>query len=561
MPFLPTEWVRSLRSRPLRLLPFATLAAAVAHFVAASPRYALTRLPLDDGWTHQVYASALASGQGFAYNPGTQEAGFTSPLWVMVTAPLHWLAPFGTHVVIVAIKALGVLLAGWVVWETARLGREWAGELGGVLAGSVIALEPRLVFSALSGMETLLAIGLWLGATRAVRDGRWAFLGVCVALAPLARPEMLVLWPLAALAWLFLRLRAHPRPRHQVATAALVALPVVGWIVYCLAVNGHPLPNTFYAKAHSVVGNPLVVAGLALYYLGQHGLLATVAGWLAAAGFAGFALRRRESPGRWTALLLLGGPFLYAFGVVFTRDLHPSGYYWTRWVDPASLVLTATVAVGMAVLAETLVERWRQRAEGRARDLSAANLVPGFTVVVLLALVAQAGTVARSWQDRRTHLVSDARAITLLNVAVGVWLREHTAPTDVVAVNDAGAIRFFSQRETLDLLGLNSAPIALGTRTRDELLEERDVRWLAIFPGWFDDAAGEAMLRRFEPRTAFEIPPEEYTVCDCPTQTRIVIYERRRDARGSSPTPSPSIATAAPSDVAATTPHRPHTTR
>ena len=46
--------------------------------------------PLDDAWGHMVYARALATGEGFAYNPGQAEAGVSSPLWTTLAAvPCH----------------------------------------------------------------------------------------------------------------------------------------------------------------------------------------------------------------------------------------------------------------------------------------------------------------------------------------------------------------------------------------------------------------------------------------------------------------------------------------
>jgi hypothetical protein len=41
-----------------------------------------------------------------------------------------------------------------------------------------------------------------------------------------------------------------------------------------------------------------------------------------------------------------------------------------------------------------------------------------------------------------------------VNVAIGEWLRDNTAPETVIAVPDIGAIGYVSQREILDLNGL-----------------------------------------------------------------------------------------------------------
>jgi len=504
------------------LAPFAALGGGLVLFINPSPHLNLTSFPLDDAWTHQVYAESLAKGSGFAYNPGTQEAGFTSPLWVILSAPFHWLAPLGADAPIIGVKALGIILAAWVVWETVQLGRDWAGALGGAVAGVAMAFAPRLLFSALSGMGTLLAVGLWLAAVRGIRQRRWILSGVALSLAPLARPEMTMLWPLGGLAWFLSSDRPARAALASIGRAAVIAVPTMGWVLFCLYANGRPLPNTFYAKADPFVHGPLVTAGLALSYLSQHGLMATIAGWLAVGGFLGSTVSHHDRQRRWSAFLIAGGGLIYALGMVASRDLHPSGYYWTRWVDPAALWVTAAASAGLGACVAQLGTSLR----AGLKPISRIGPKTAWAALVLGALLVQSGPLLNSWLDRREHLTSDTEAISQLNVAVGLWLREHANPKDAIAVNDAGAIRYFSQRKTLDLLGLNHGGIALGRVDRKVVAEDWGVRWLAIFPPWFADSEGQALLGSFQPRIEFSVPRDQYTVCDCPTQTRIVVFER-----------------------------------
>ena len=79
-----------LRDRIVRVLPAVAYLAAAAAFV--KNRFSLLDFPLDDAWIHQVYARSLALGCGFAYNSGQPEAGSTSPLWSLLTAPAQWQA-------------------------------------------------------------------------------------------------------------------------------------------------------------------------------------------------------------------------------------------------------------------------------------------------------------------------------------------------------------------------------------------------------------------------------------------------------------------------------------
>ena len=69
-----------------------------ALFLLAGP-YAATAFPLDDAYIHHVYAEGVAFGEGFAYNPGAPANGATSPLWVLLLAPLRLLGLRGAALV------------------------------------------------------------------------------------------------------------------------------------------------------------------------------------------------------------------------------------------------------------------------------------------------------------------------------------------------------------------------------------------------------------------------------------------------------------------------------
>ena len=77
------------RSTTILALPLVCLVVIVL-LNSLEPQLSWHSFPLDDAWIHRVYAASLASGEGFSYNL-KPETGFTSPLWVIVTAPIHWL--------------------------------------------------------------------------------------------------------------------------------------------------------------------------------------------------------------------------------------------------------------------------------------------------------------------------------------------------------------------------------------------------------------------------------------------------------------------------------------
>ena len=147
-------------AKPLVAFPVVVYLIALSGFLGDS--YSRFDFPLDDAWIHRVYSRSIALGRGFEYNEGRQEAGSTSPLWAIVTAPAHWLETAGVETVAGAVKLIGVLLGLGVVLATNRLARRVSGSrLVGCVCASLFALEPRFLFSCLSGMENVLLLALW----------------------------------------------------------------------------------------------------------------------------------------------------------------------------------------------------------------------------------------------------------------------------------------------------------------------------------------------------------------------------------------------------------------
>jgi hypothetical protein len=153
-------------------------------------------------------------------------------------------------------------------------------------------------------------------------------------------------------------------------------------------------------------------------------------------------------------------------------------------------------------------------------------------VVGICLLAASVPTYARSFGDRRSHLASDSRAIALLNVRAGQWIHANAPAGAAVAATDAGGIRYFGERYTIDLLGLNNQAIAFGKMTAEEAVGRSD--WLAICPALFSGTEmAKDIMAEFRPRTELRIAPAEYTICDNPYQAVVLILERVSPAHSS----------------------------
>lgn len=488
---------RHVSERRWWLVPLVVYVATLAVFAAWSPLN-LTAFPLDDAWIHRVYARAFAYGQGFAYNPGEQATGFTSPLWVIVTAPVHWL---GTTAAIIGVKLIGALLGALTVAAVYRLTKQQA-VWPAVVAASAVACQPVLAFSVLAGMETVLLLALWSWLVVAVQEQRFSRAAILVGLMPVARPEGIVLAGVTVLAVAVVhrhRLLATLRTRAALVGLAWMIVPTLVWIVYCLIVSGHPLPATFYLKASAATSSLSHLGAV----LTEHGLARSLP--LVIVGAAALVWCARTRP---TVLLLGAGSFTFVVAILATRTYSLSGYYWTRWTDPGVLGFTSACFIALALAAHTIA----------TSPLRSRRLALG--AVGLVVLVAVPGLVT-SLGERAERFATDASVIERMNVAPGRWIAEHVPVGDTVGVNDAGALRYFGERRTIDVFGLNNLDVAF-KRVPSETIAAR-LDWLVAYPVV---TSALASLVRFKPVTMFQVPLAEYTICACPDQTLLTVSQR-----------------------------------
>lgn len=529
-------------------------------FLALGPAL-LEAFPLDDAYTHHVYAEGLRYGDGLSYLPGTPAAGSTSPLQAMLLVPVQ-LAPLDALVPLT--HALGVL--GWVLlaFATRRLtrllvARSSASGVGasaprvgaspvgaradaatrsmdaGSLAAFAIALDPSLAAVALSGMEVILAALLLVLALVALAEDRPKLAGLLFGLGILARPELTLVW--LAASGLVLR---RDRP-----AALAVALPgVLAWSAWA-AWNHHAagtlLPTTFFAKHGALsildrwrdfpraiaqtMGAWSMVATIPLVWLGARRLLESSgdsksdspieSAKISKSGSTSKVDARVErgierasdsrtesdelrsvrvtNAARTVGLLVVVLTILWPLGIAWAHDLRETWrLYWWRYALPAHPLVWVLVVVGI-----------RELTPARRRFATAA------TLVVL---------VAGSWSTAN-HVGQSAKNVLELNVAAARYLDAHADPNDWIASNDAGAVRRWTGRPVVDLLGLNDAEVLVD---RAAVLQRRRPRWYVVFPSWFPGLVASPryeLVRRFR--------SEPLAICGECEQSELVILRTR----------------------------------
>jgi hypothetical protein len=300
----------------------------------------------------------------------------------------------------------------------------------------------------------------------------------------------------------------------MIATPTLIAGLL--WSAYCLATTGRPLPNTFYAKFDQ--GHPeglITVAGEILWPLPA---------CFAASGIVLYALGAwRVARAGW---IVLAFPWLFLVMTAMSRSLPPGTgpfFYWSRYALPALPFLLIPIAAGWRWL-------WSVAATRRALGLQTP-------AVILLALTLV--TAPFKLFDARQHYARNCQNIDELQVRAAAWVAQHVPPDQAVVVNDAGAMRYFGHRTTVDLVGLNdhtlvghspahTAAVASPAGMRD-FMQARGARHLVIFPDWYPAVTGAADFADLFEQVE-TITSEPYTVSPGGRAT-LVVYTCR-DARG-----------------------------
>jgi len=458
-------------------------------------------LPLDDGWIHARFAQNLAGGRGFSFNPGVPASTTTGPLWTLLLALGYRLT--GEHLFTgIAISYLLCLALLAVVY---RLSLTFAPSKWLALSvAGVVALTVPLPWWVLSGMEpvlyaTLALLGILLHIT-ARRQGAARELPATAVfgLAAIARPEMLLLFPLAMLDRLAsMRDRSLVRwLKEMVLAAAVYAIIVAPLFIYNHNVAGYLLPTSFYSKLQwrsggigALLGGAPATPMSALVVYPAQELLESIGLWMSnnfilggfffiGGGWLVWQWRKQGDAGLRSLLiptLLAVQPLAWAL----VGGYRPPGYQSQRYLaDLNPLFLLVGMAGGW-----WLTER-----------LSALRR-PAARIALLAAVLA--ASLLRQPGGMWTY-AKNVRNTTQMQVAIGRWLKANAPPGSLLAVNDIGAIGFITDMPVLDLQGLVTAEILPLRDMRSQLsgvapeqvfdfIVSHRPDYLVIFPQWYPE--------------------------------------------------------------------------
>ena len=217
-------------------------------------------LPYDDAFITFRYVENVAHGAGLTYNPPIRVWGFTSPLYVLWLTVLRLVfSAMDLPTVAVRANVVFVLAAGAGAFLLVR--RYTADIWLACLAGCVLLVHPSLLSISAGGMESLLFLSLLLFALLALTTDRAALAGALIGLSFLARPEGVLLLPLA-----LFRYRSNLRQLLRMLMGAGVVAGL--WLAFAAG------------YFHSVVPLPIIAKNRPLYPLPPGHALGVIFGYM-----------------------------------------------------------------------------------------------------------------------------------------------------------------------------------------------------------------------------------------------------------------------------------------
>ncbi len=469
-------------------------------------------LPVDDSFIYFQYARQAAAGHPLSYQSGeAPTTGATSLPWLALLT-FGSLVGFDGKAILVFALLLGGFLFALAAKATGdaersllshaeRVPRVW----GIPFAGALVLLSGPLQWAAWSGMEIALfaaALATTFAAFVRAEGKPGAAVAGWAALLAVMRPEgallavtLAALWLLQALltrstssrAWLWLLLplaAACVQPLVNVlATGDVRSSGFLSKSLFAepgadvLAIVRIALLRAASLAAALFGGVSLRADGLGLYAYDSEGaalFVPPLSGVFFVIGILP-ALQRewqeRRAGAGWLALVWI------ATVLVATATLEEPDAHFSRYQMPILPLFFLFTAVGVARLARALANA----GGGLARLAGGARLwllLGGFVSVLFYA-----GAYADNCED-----------IDRMQIALGEALRESLEPEAVVAINDAGALAYFSGRRTVDLVGLTTPGFAglwadgSGAlwEKLESLPEAERPSWFCFFPNWFE---------------------------------------------------------------------------
>jgi hypothetical protein len=471
-----------------RLLIALTALLAVLFYLLVSARTFRIGFPLDDAWIHLTYARNFALHEEWAFRPGENSAGSTSPLWTILLgvgfllklAPYVW--PFFLGWVILSLLGIQAESTTRKLVATYRPRIPWV--------GFFFVTVWHLTWSAVSGMETLLqGFILFVVLSMLLVDHRRYFaLGFLTGFSVWVRPDGITLLGPIFFTALLVEKSSGDRLSAVLKILGSFSALLVPYLLFNLALSGNPLPNTFYAKQAEYQAAWLSL-GLS-FRLNNYLMPILASPFIALLPGAVIWMGRRIRVRDWAAIATL----LWFVGYIGLYFLRLPAYQHGRYIIPAFPILYLWGMLG-------LVEYVTSPTANRRVALVWASLT-GMLCLFFSIIAAQQNAADVAWIEKEM-------------VGTASWVQENLPPDAVLAVHDIGAIGYFDQHRILDLAGLVSPDVVPFIRDQDKIaayLDQRGAEYLVTLPQFYPKLVSQ-LEQVYPPGASCSPSSGEATMC------------------------------------------------
>jgi hypothetical protein len=446
-----------LKGLSLRLLLIFLLACAVPLAFAVYTQHAW-----EDFYITFRVSKNLATGHGLVFNVGDRLHTFTSPLGVLLPA-LTSLLTGNTSDAAALWLFRGLCIAAFSLAATLLFATTTRLRYPAVATFGLVCLlitDAKSVDFTVNGMETgfvLLGFAYAFWAMFGVSTRAWLHLGVAWACLMWSRPDSFIYIGLfSGAVLLFNQPDMTRRTRGEwlqvfLRAAAVATVLYLPWFVFSWAYYGSPVPHTVVAK--SMLAPPRTLARFIWKSYMFDSLFmpanALFGGWPAAIGIAG----------RITAMVLSVVwvvPGLRTETKAASFTLLGSHFYLSyNFTAPFPWYLCLPALLGFVTLSGLLAQAIS--APRKIAVLATAEVLKFFLVVASLTVVL--GGAWLTMQSAKQLKLQQAIIENGTRREIGLWLREHAAPSDTVLLEPLGYIGYFSGLKTYDVPGLSSREV------------------------------------------------------------------------------------------------------
>lgn len=452
-------------------------------------------VPLDDTWIHFRFADNFAHGNFFQYNVNEPTAGTTSPLYVIVLGTAGLLISnfiissllisftFYLLTVIFVYKISLLIFSKDNNASVQQYAKYYSAEFIALIIASITVISGRLVWSALSGMETTMftffsIAGIYFHIKNLNRNKFSYMPAIFFSLAVVSRPEGFLLFSIFLFDVLYNGIKEKNikslwlKVFISIVIFLAVSLP---YLIFSYNLSGHFFPNTFRGQGGGFKYIPDFNYLRIVMVLFLRDNIITGILYLAGFFYYIFNLKKYSSEFRLLNLMLL---WIFLMPLV-SSVLIPNWRHHVRYMIPLIPLINVAAIYFMFRFFDMKRLINFKKYLFRKRLLTTVLLICSMVYYIVYAIAL----------GKNTQNINDQQ------VLLADWVGKNVAKDETIGLNDIGAITFKNGNRIVDMAGLVTPEVlryySYNVEDRldsmNYLLKKNNVSYIIIYDHWFTE--------------------------------------------------------------------------